>query len=65
METTTPTAPTIPAFLLRREPEPRYMVTDDLSLVITAGERSITLIPQDLRRLQAFLFRFEKEPESC
>lgn len=55
----------IPAFLLRHEPEPRFMVTDDLSLVITAGGQAITLIPQDLRKLRAFLARFEKENESC
>jgi len=55
----------IPAFLLRHEPEPRFLVTDDLSLVITAGGQAITLIPQDLRKLRTFLARFETESESC
>lgn len=57
--------PMIPRHLLRQTPEPRYLVADDLSLTITAGETAITLQRSDLKRLQAFFDRFDldsKEP---
>lgn len=52
-------ASTIPAFLLHEEPALRFMVADDLSLLICDGDQVITLVQEDLARLRAFLARFE------
>lgn len=56
--------PGIPAFLQRRAPEARFMVDDELSLIITAGDQMITLGRPDLEKLRAFLARFEREEDA-
>lgn len=53
----------IPAFLLRQTPEPRFLVADDMSLTITTGEQTITLVKSDLARLRAFFNRFDTEAD--
>lgn len=52
--------PPIPDFL-RRDTHPRYLVTDDGTLIIALGDLTIPLAPPDIARLRDFVNRFDSE----
>lgn len=50
----------IPDFLLRAK-QPRFLVSDDGTLIITQGDQTIPLAPVDIARLRDFVNRFDPE----
>lgn len=55
------TTQSVPSFLLKQQPTASFAVTDELALVVTSGEKTITLARADQEKLRAFLARFEHE----
>lgn len=49
---------TTPAFLLRAQPPAQFALCDDGRLLITVGEVTQTLMPEDIRRLDRFMNLF-------
>ena len=51
----------VPNFVRKQQPTASFAVTDELSLVVSSGEQTITLTRADQEKLRAFLARFEQD----
>lgn len=53
-----PSVTVLPDFLIRQQPPARFALCDDGRMLVTVGDQQLTLMPEDLRRLERFVGTF-------